>query len=61
MIHFVQINNKWATSTLILLFIKMLKFLKTHSFKAKTFVKENKKPLEIFRNISFFIRKFQNY
>jgi hypothetical protein len=56
MIYFAQINNKWAASTLIILFVKMFEFSKILSFEEKTFVKENKETFEIFRNISFFIR-----
>jgi hypothetical protein len=59
MIYFAQINNKWAASTLIILIVKMFEFLKFFFFEEKTFVKENKKSFETFRNISFFIRNFQ--
>jgi hypothetical protein len=57
MIYFAQINNKWAASTLIILIVKIFEFFEnTFFFEEKTFVKENKEPFEIFRNISFFIR-----
>jgi hypothetical protein len=58
MIYFAQINNKWATSTLIISIIKMFKFSRIH-YLGKKFGKESKKPFEIFRNISFFIRNLQ--
>jgi hypothetical protein len=53
-IYFTQINNKWAASTLIILIVKMFELSKILFFEEKTFVKENKKPFEIFRNTSFF-------
>jgi hypothetical protein len=57
MIYFAQINNKWAAPTLIILLVEMFEFSKILFFlRKKTFVKENKEPFEIFRNISFFIR-----
>jgi hypothetical protein len=60
MIYFAQINNKWAASTPIILIVKIFEFLKILFFKEKTFVKEKKKPSEMFRNISFFINNLTN-
>jgi hypothetical protein len=55
MIYFVQINNNWAVSTLIMLIVKMFEFSKKKEFEGKTFVKENKEPsLEIFKSNSSF-------
>jgi hypothetical protein len=54
-IYFTQINNKWAASTLIILIVKMFEYSKIPFLEGKTFLKENKKPFELFRNNSFFI------
>jgi hypothetical protein len=54
MIYFAQINNKWAASTPVIFIVKMFEFSKINFF-----VKVNKEPFEIFRNISFFINFFQ--
>jgi hypothetical protein len=59
MIYFAQINNKWAASTPVIFIVKMFEFSKIKKFEEKKFVKENKEPFEIFRNISFFINLFQ--
>jgi len=55
-----KLTIKWAASTPIILIVKMFEFSEIKIFfEEKTFVKENKEPFEIFRNISFFIKKFQ--